>query len=734
MKIRHLALALGGATMVSRVPFVSPVLWDHDSVQFALAVERYDLAAHQPHPPGYPLYVALLELGSALGAAPGTSMVVLSVLASGVGACCATLLAAELGGEETAGIAARLSGLAAGVLFLATPVLWFYGELPLVYAVEGGLAVFLAWLVWRAHRGGTALVLLALAYALSGGVRPSTAVLLAPLVLLGAVRALAGGRTSRRTIAAAGGAMVLGVLVWAVPLVVLAGGLGEYRRIAGEHFGSLLPQTSILHGAGWPALRHNLEVLVKWTLQGALLALIIVLFAGLSGGAAALVRGLSRVASRSLFYVLWIAPPLLFFALFHVTKAGYTLVYLPALLVAAAVAAGPALARRPRVGVAVCVLAGLLGAALFVAGSRRPPEQPRPLAVVRQEFNAGRIARFARELAEVRSLLAAADPARDLLVSVELPGSGGAGAEGFVYPWHRHLQWYFPRHRTVLLLPAEGRLLSSRGHRPFRDQGGRLVVEAGPPPRAWLVLSSLPENRLRLPPSAEVRFRGEDLVVVEVELEPGSTLGSIPVVGPVTLLQVEGDLLEVDAHVDVLETDTLRRAQVYGGEVQDGAQTRADERVEGLLRRRCGNRDHRDPGAGAPHQLAEVVRVVNREGADPVADLLRIDVDPGDHAEAAVVESRIAGEGASEVPHADDEQRLLHVETEEGVQPAGQVADVVPHAAHAELSEVGEILADLRRRQVVAISHLLGGDALDPEALQMAQAAQIHRKAVQRER
>src|SRR5258708_11986240 len=40
-------------TFLSRVPFVGRYLFDWDSLQFALGMQRFDLASHRPHPPGY---------------------------------------------------------------------------------------------------------------------------------------------------------------------------------------------------------------------------------------------------------------------------------------------------------------------------------------------------------------------------------------------------------------------------------------------------------------------------------------------------------------------------------------------------------------------------------------------------------------------------------------------------------------------------------------------------------
>src|SRR2546422_2185984 len=53
-------------------------------------------------------------------------------------------------------------------------------------------------------------------------------------------------------------------------------------------------------------------------------------------------------------------------------------------------------------------------------------------------------------------------------------------------------------------------------------------------------------------------------------------------------------------------------------------------------------------------------------------------------------------------------------------------------AAHAELAEVGEVLAHLRGIQVEAVGHLLRGDGLDAVLLQLKQAARVDGETVNR--
>src|SRR6478672_10296840 len=51
--------AVAAAWLVAHLPFLSPALEDIDSINFALGLHHYDPALHQPHPPGYPVFIAV---------------------------------------------------------------------------------------------------------------------------------------------------------------------------------------------------------------------------------------------------------------------------------------------------------------------------------------------------------------------------------------------------------------------------------------------------------------------------------------------------------------------------------------------------------------------------------------------------------------------------------------------------------------------------------------------------
>src|SRR5438552_15620356 len=77
-----LVLTLGLLTSLSRIPFRSQYLFSWDSANFALALDQYNVAFHQPQPPGYPLYVATAWLARLLVRDANTSYVALSIATS----------------------------------------------------------------------------------------------------------------------------------------------------------------------------------------------------------------------------------------------------------------------------------------------------------------------------------------------------------------------------------------------------------------------------------------------------------------------------------------------------------------------------------------------------------------------------------------------------------------------------------------------------------------------------
>jgi hypothetical protein len=307
-----LALCLAALTAASRIPFRSRLLPTWDAIQFALALREYDVVKHQPHPPGYILYVALGRALNVLAADPAATLTWLAVAASAVTVFLAYRLAWTLYGRATAVLAAL--GLA------ASPLFWFYGLVGLPYTAEAALATLVAATVWRLRHGRPADVAWsAIVLGLAGGIRQSVLLLLFPL-WAGAVH-VAFRRW--RPLLAGVGVLALTVAAWLVPMIWLTGGGAAYLAAALELFDSTVRRTTVL--ADW---HGNVLSVVESLLLGVGVLGLVLLPAGAAG-----LRHLARGEGRAWLFAGWILPPLLVYTFVHFGQYGYLCTVLPALYI-----------------------------------------------------------------------------------------------------------------------------------------------------------------------------------------------------------------------------------------------------------------------------------------------------------------------------------------------------------------------------------------------------------------
>src|SRR5215469_9306171 len=162
---------LTGAVAITRFLFRSRYLYDLDSVNFALAMRRFDPRVHQPHPPGYFLYICLGRALNVFFHDANLALVVLSVLAS----CGVVIVIYKMTMDWFGPMAAHF----AGILFLLSPLAWFHGIVALTYIVEAFFSGLLGFLCWRIDSGRARFILpAAIALGVSAGVRPSSLVFL----------------------------------------------------------------------------------------------------------------------------------------------------------------------------------------------------------------------------------------------------------------------------------------------------------------------------------------------------------------------------------------------------------------------------------------------------------------------------------------------------------------------------------------------------------------------------
>ncbi len=500
------ATGLAALTLITRVPLRSTHLFAWDSANFALALQHYNVAWHQPQPPGYILYVAAARLLHVVVPDANAAYVWLSVVAS-VGAVWYTVL---VGGR----LFGAPTGVLGGLVLTTSSLFWGQGEVAYPYAF---LALFSSLVVLLAlkNRNGdapggrdTTLVSAAL-LAIAGGFRPELVPFLLPLWLWGAWR-----RPRWRWLAGLGLLAAL-IAAWYVPMIWLSGGWQTYQAASGGYFLFFLRATSGF-GKLLLAVLENTRTLVGYAYNGLGLALLPLLY--IAGRFFAPPRLVSDTRAQVLG--LWLAPPLAFYLLIHIGNPGYLLSLLPALclltahgtLVLAQDTAQAVRLARPRdqsvrrkearpapqwplyAATGLIALIALSNAALFL--------------VADGEGRLREIRAIDRILSKQVAAIEAQFPAASTLI--------------LAYDRSRQLRYYLPDHRIELLF-TEAVAVAASGYDPSRYWERRSTLTV-PPGLTHIVLPDLGENTSEQPGAVRRLDLGDGVDLLVAEVASGDTV------------------------------------------------------------------------------------------------------------------------------------------------------------------------------------------------------------------
>ncbi|MBS1798679.1 MAG: DUF2723 domain-containing protein [Acidobacteria bacterium] len=294
---------------VSRFALRSHWLYDLDSINFALGIEHFSPQTHQPHPPGYFLYICLARLINLFVHDANLALVLVSIAAS----CAAIAVIYRFASNWFGLMEARFASL----VFFFSPLGWFHGIVALTYGVEAFFSVSVAYLCWRINRENmTAIVPAAITLGISAGARPSSLMFLGPLYLY----SLRKFPFRQKLIAAA--ILVAALLAWFIPMIILSGGFHAY-------FEALLTLWKTVPSKGTVFNSSPANTIARAC---------VVLFIGIlicGTPSLILVRTLQQKSTagkgKTHFTLVWIAPALCFytFVFLKFVNSGYLLLLLP---------------------------------------------------------------------------------------------------------------------------------------------------------------------------------------------------------------------------------------------------------------------------------------------------------------------------------------------------------------------------------------------------------------------
>jgi hypothetical protein len=255
---------LAGIFFALHLPFLPPSLEDLDSINFALGVRDYDVSLHQPHPPGYPVFILAAKLLHAIGLSEVHALSVLSVLGGALGVFGCIALFRALDASHVVSGLSRTSGSTtwlAVVLVLTCPLYWITAARPLSDAAGLAAALVVQALIATASSVNA----IALAAACAGfalGIRSQIVWLTLPLLALAIVRLPRRDRWAGLVRVPA--AFVGGALIWGIPLLIVSGPVTYLRTFWNQG-------AEDLTGVAMLATTHTVSLAVQ-TLQDQLIS------------------------------------------------------------------------------------------------------------------------------------------------------------------------------------------------------------------------------------------------------------------------------------------------------------------------------------------------------------------------------------------------------------------------------------------------------------------------------
>lgn len=219
---------------IVRIIYLSPWLEDWDSVQFALALKDFSIVKHQPHPPGYPLYILLGRIINLFVRNETLSLTLLSALFGSLSALPLYLIIKNFANRKIACLSA--------ILFLATPVHWTLSEVALTNIVGLSFLVTSVYFLYRGLKSDKHLLIGSFLSGITIGVRfaeYSTILLIIAFVVF---KKKKWSRFVKVTIA-----LLAGILIWLIPIIIDTG-LNDFINLYLTHTAYIKSHDSIFSG------------------------------------------------------------------------------------------------------------------------------------------------------------------------------------------------------------------------------------------------------------------------------------------------------------------------------------------------------------------------------------------------------------------------------------------------------------------------------------------------------
>ena len=264
----------------TRLLAIARSVWDWDEALFTMAMRDYDVRMHHPHPPGFPVFIAMAKLVRFIVPDDFRALQAVNVIAAMLVFVAVFVFAREL----------RLrfaTCVSAGALFAFFPNVWFFGGGAFSDVPSIVLVLFAVTFLLKGARDRKAYWLGTLLLALAIGIRPQN-------FLVGLIPGILATRKRRWWEVLV--ALLIGVAICGAAFggaIYATGSLHEYQRMVREH-GQYIAQVDSVRSPDRPPLWRIFDRFFIKQYQSPVLSIVASLFVAVS------IAGAFRERNRSL--------------------------------------------------------------------------------------------------------------------------------------------------------------------------------------------------------------------------------------------------------------------------------------------------------------------------------------------------------------------------------------------------------------------------------------------------
>lgn len=204
-------LSLFALCLLTRLYSIPASLWEWDDINFARALHDFNIPDHSPHPPGFPVFIAMGRAANVFLNNDHRALVAVNLIFAILLGPLLYLLFREI-------LEDRVIAFCAALLSCFAPVLWVHSTIARSDGPTLGLGVIAMLLIFKGRRSSRALIAGCAVLGIAMGVRVSVIPFVGPVLILVIIQRIRAREF--KLIGACALALIAAVVIWYVPMIV----------------------------------------------------------------------------------------------------------------------------------------------------------------------------------------------------------------------------------------------------------------------------------------------------------------------------------------------------------------------------------------------------------------------------------------------------------------------------------------------------------------------------------